>query len=351
MRSVLRRWWTYLGAGALAAGMLAIGPPDLAVACACGGIVSTDIGTRVADEVALVTMDGHDETVIMRLNLQSTADNAALIVPTPTPAEVSLASPELFDELDDLSAPRIETRRQWSFGMPAAANEGIAARAPQGPTVVDQVQLGPLEATTLAGGELAGVQQWLAARGYTMRPEVVAQLDPYLKQGWAFVAMRLTGPTPLNGRLAPVKLTFGSDRMVYPMRMSAAAHGVQRVVVYALGAHRMQRTDVDAATQHTEVDYAGTIAGRSDDPTLNELDDHGAFLTRMSVLITDPAAITSDFEFGKAPTDAPYQRVVYRDEPQDITPFVLGGGLLIVIVGLGVGLLVVRRRRSSLHRP
>jgi hypothetical protein len=352
MRRLLVRWSVYVGAGALAASLLALGAPNVASACACGGIVSTDISTRVADEVALVTMDGRDETVVMRLNLQSTADNAALIVPTPTAAQVSLASPKLFDELETLTAPRVETRRQWSFGAQAAANDGLAARgAPQGPTVVNQVQLGPLEATTLAGGEVSSVQEWLAAHDYTMRPEVVAQLGPYLKRGWAFVAMRLTGPTPLNGRLAPVKLTFGSEKIVYPMRMSAAAHDVQRVVVYTLGAHRMQRTDDDAATQHTEIDYAGSVAGRSDDPTLSEMDDHGAFLTRMSVQINEPASITSDFEFGPAPTDAPFQRVIYRDETRDVTPIVFGGGLVVIVAVLGVVLLAVRRRRSSLHRP
>jgi hypothetical protein len=115
--------------------------------------------------------------------------------------------------------------------------------------VLRQVQLGPLEATTLTGGDVSGVQQWLNAHGYTMRPEVVARLDPYLTQGWAMVAMRLTSTDQLNGRLAPVKLVFASDRLVYPMRMSAAAQTPQRVVVYTLGAHRMKRTDADAAAQ------------------------------------------------------------------------------------------------------
>jgi hypothetical protein len=63
------------------------------------------------------------------------------------------------------------------------------------------------------------------------------------------VAMRLTSTDQLNGRLAPVKLVFASDRLVYPMRMSAAAQTPQRVVVYTLGAHRMKRTDADAAAQ------------------------------------------------------------------------------------------------------
>ena len=343
----MARWLHCIGAGALAAGMI-VGSPGLAQGCACGGVVSHDTAARVADEVALLAMDGHNETVIMRLNLRSTADNAALIVPTPTPATVSTASPSLFDELEDLPAPRTETRRHWSFGG-RTGSEAAAPSGAAGPTVVNQVQLGPLEATTLAGGDVAGVEQWLASHGYTMRPEVVAQLDPYLQRGWAFVAMRLTGPTPLNGRLAPVKLAFGSDQLVYPMRMSAAARGTQRVVVYTLGPHRMQRVDSDAAAQRVDVDYAGSIAGRSHDETLSVLDDHGDFLTKSSVTISDPAAITSDFVFAPAPNDAPYQRVIYRDETEDITPFVLAGVFLAAVVAVivTVTVLLLRRRKSA----
>lgn len=341
-------WWSWVGAGVLATSLLVVGSPGLSAACACGGVVSSDSSARIADEVALVTTDGHNETVVMRLNLRSTADNAALVVPTPTPATVSLSDPSIFDELEILSAPRIETRRHWTFG---AHLMGVGARPPTGaPTVVNQVQLGPLEATTLAGGDVAGVQQWLGSHGYIMRPEVVAQLDPYLRQGWAFVAIRLTGPAPLDGNLAPVKLVFAADRLVYPMRMSAAAQTAQRVVIYTLGAHRMQRVDPDAAAQAVDTDYAGSIAGRTRDQALTALAGSGAFLTRISVQINDPSAITSDFAFAPAPNDQPYQQVVYHDVDEDLAPFVVGGGLLIVVIVAMVtvvAVLIVRTRRRK----
>lgn len=344
----MSRWLNVVGAGVLLAGTLMLDAPGVATACACGAVVTSDAASRVADEAALVTTDGHAETVIMRLNLQSTAENAALVFPTPTPATVSLTSPSLFDELEQLSAPRVETRRHWTFGGLGMMND--AAPAPTGaPTVVNQVQLGPLEATTLAGGDVNGVQQWLRSHGYTMRPEVVAQLGPYLQQGWAFVAMRLTGAAPLNGRLAPVKMVFASDQLVYPMRMSAAAQNPQRAVIYTLGAHRMQRTDPDAAAQGVDIVYAGSIAGRTRDQTLTDLTGHGAFMTEISVQISDPGTIKSDFVFGPAPNDDPYQQVIYRDQDENLTLIVLTAAFLIdvVIVAVVVLIIVVRGRRKS----
>ena len=343
----MTRWSSVIGAGLLVAGMLGVSAPGIAVACACGGVVSSDPNARIADEEALVAMDGGDEIIVMRLNLQSNADNAALIVPTPTPAAVTASSPSLFTELASLAAPRVQTRRHWTFSMPLLAG-GAQSAAP--PTVVAQVQLGPLEATTLTGGDESGVRQWLDSHGYNMRPEVVAQLDPYLKQGWAFVAMRLTSDSALDGQLAPVQLQFASDRLVYPMRMSAAAKNPQRVVIYTLGQHRMQRSDPDAARQHVDVEYAGSIAGRTHDQALTEMAGNGAFLTKTAVDISNPAAITSDFEFVAAPNDDAFQQVVYQDKDTNLLPFVLLGGVLLFMAALVAGLVVVivalSRRRS-----
>ncbi len=288
---------------ALAAGMLFAAPGGMAGACACGGIVSHDQDARVTGEQALVATHNGTETIVMRLDLESVADNAALIVPTPAPATATQAGPALFDELARLSAPRVQPGRHTELDEVAAA-PGTA------PVVVAQVQLGPLEATTLTGGDLTGVRQWLDSHGYSLRPEVSAQLDPYLRQGWSFVAMRLTGEKPLNGQIDPVTLQFASDRLVYPMRMSAAAKNPQRVVIYALGEHRLQRTDADAARQNVTVDFAGSIAGRTTDETLTALSAHNPYLTRITTTIPDPASITDDFTFGPAPSDEPFQQVI-----------------------------------------
>src|ERR1700736_6769132 len=184
------RWCGQAAVSVLLASLVGLSMPGVAVACACGGVASSpNSSASIADEEALVTIAGGTETIVVRLNVKSSGSDAGLIVPTPTPATVTTTSPSLFDELATLSAPRIETRRHWGFGFGMA---GSARQAASAPTVLRQVQLGPLEATTLTGGDVSGVQQWLDSHGYTMRPEVVARLDPYLSQGWAFVAMRLT---------------------------------------------------------------------------------------------------------------------------------------------------------------
>ena len=146
-----------------------------------------------------------------------------------------------------------------------------------------------------------------------------------------------------------MRLDFASDQLVYPMRMSAAAKDIQHVVVYTLGQHRMQRTDADAATQDVAVDYAGPIGGRTSDETLTELTRHNPYLTRISTTITEPASIATDFTFGPAPTDDPYQRVIRAAESADDTavlPAIAASVIVVVLAAVVLTVLLVRHRRS-----
>lgn len=246
----------------------------------------------------------------MQLAMNADTDNVALVVPTPTPAIVTTADQSTFGELDTLSAPLIEHQRHWSLrrGVGASGPQEAAARAPH---VLNQVRLGPLEATTLTGGDLSGLQTWLSDNGYAIRPAVSAALDPYVRDGWAFVAIRLTSTDLIVGGLDPVRMTFRSSRLVYPMRLSVAAQEPQHVTIFTLSDHRQQRTDADAATQTTHVRFAGDMSTAVRDPLLRELiGNHGSYLTKVEVDIYQTSRISSDFTFGNAPNDDPYRQVV-----------------------------------------
>ncbi|WP_329415284.1 DUF2330 domain-containing protein [Nocardia vinacea] len=308
------------------AGIGALAP---ASACACGGVANPPGHlASVREETALVSWDGQRETVLMRLALKSGTDQAALIVPTPKPATVASGSAATFTELANLTAPKVVTQHRWfGSGFGDTASEGAMAAAGGGPTVLDRVQLGPLEATTLSGGNLDGIRKWLSDNGYEMRPEVVTTLEPYLREGWSFVAMRLTSVQPLDGAIDPVRLTFDSDRFVYPMRMSSAAKQAQYVHLYALSEHRVRRSDPDATTQSVHVDFAGRVA--SSDPELAPVTTNGRnYLTELRISIDSPADIRSDFAFEADSSDAEVYQTIHRTENVEL--FGVPAGIVIL---------------------
>jgi hypothetical protein len=316
-------------------------------ACACGAVVAPDGAQATMNhEVALVHWDGSIETIVMQLALNASTDSVALVVPTPTPATVASADKATFTELDTLTAPQVQQRRHWTLGRPGSGALGpLEAGAARPPEVVNQVHLGPLEATTLAGGDLSGLQKWLADNGCSIKQAVSDALVPYVRDGWSFVAMRLTSSSPIVGGLNPVRMTFQSSRLVYPMRLSVAAPSPQQLTVFTLSDHRQQRTDADASAQSTQVQFARNISTAVSDPLLRELTgNHGGYLTKIQVNIPKPVQISSDFTFGNAPNDDAYRQVVYVDHdvviPIELILFV---GFLLVAIAATVIFLLVRR--------
>jgi hypothetical protein len=323
-------------------------------ACACGAIVPP-VGGRAAmnHEVALLHWNGSSETVVMQLALNADTNNVALVVPTPAPATVTEGDKATFAELDTLTAPRVQQRRHWVLGqLGPSAPAPLEAAAPRGPTVVNQVHLGPLEATTLAGGDLSGLQKWLDDNGYAIRPAVSDALGPYVRDGWSFVAIRLTSSDPIVGGLNPVRMTFPSTQLVYPMRLSVAATSPQQVTIFTLSDHRQQRTDADAAAragQSVQVQFAGNVSAEVRDPLLRELAaDHGGYLTKLQVNIPKPAQISSDFTFANAASDDAYRQVIYVDHnaviPIELVVFAV---FLFAVIAVAVPVVIfaIRRRR------
>jgi hypothetical protein len=320
-------------------------------ACACGAAIAPSGAQATMNrEVALVHWDGITETIVMQLAMNASTNDVALVVPTPTPATVASGNKATFVELDELSAPQIQQRRHWTLGRLGpgdSAPHGAAAARP--PEVLNQVRLGPLEATTLAGGDLSGLQKWLADNGYSIRPAVSDALGPYVRDGWAFVAMRLTSTAPIIGGLNPVRMTFQSSRLVYPMRLSVAAPSPQNVIIFTLYDHRQQRTDADAsaqAAQNTEVEFAGNVSTGVHDPLLRELSgNHGAYLTKIQVKIPKPSQISSDFTFANASNDDAYRQVVYVDHDVSIpVELILFAVLLFTVIAATVIIVVFRRK-------
>ncbi|GAB2528602.1 DUF2330 domain-containing protein [Nocardia heshunensis] len=352
---LLRRGARLLAVLGIVVGAGGIGVATPAYACACGGAAwqPGDNG-RVADETALVAWDGQHETIDMRLGLQASGQQAALIVPTPAPATVTLGNASTFTELERLSAPEVVTDRKWfgnfnldffTFGGAAESAAPTGAAGAGAPTVLDRVQLGPMEATTFTGGDLTGIRKWLSDNGYQMRDEVIATLQPYLDGGWSFVAMRLTSTAALNGALDPVRLTFAADQQVYPMRMSSAATHDQSVKIYVLGPHRVMRDDPDSRTQLPDVIFAGRIDPV--DADLKQLSANGNnFLTVTNYRIWSPGSITSDFTFTPWFADMDYREVDHRVDYVQFLGIPAGFAILIGIMLLGpaLGVLTIVRR-------
>ncbi|WP_329165639.1 DUF2330 domain-containing protein [Streptomyces sp. NBC_01267] len=315
-----------------------------AYACGCGALVH-DPSSRltVNQETSAVRWDGRDEQIVMSLTVAGNAGEAAWIMPVPHRATVTLGDSGLFDALASVAAPVSRTRDHfwpthgdWPFASDRGADASAARPAPGAPAVgvVGREQLGPFDVARLTATDPKALDSWLRLNGFRLPGGMSADLQPYVDRKWEYVAVRLApeqkGRT-LTGTLDPLRLSFASDRLVYPMRLSRRATNAQSLELYVLAAHRMEPRGAIGGLP-PQVTYAGEVA-----PTgpLGRFADGERYLTAVEQSFPVPSRIDGDHELTRTASDRPFQRVVYEDRLLTV------GGVPVWLLTVGAGLVVL----------
>jgi Uncharacterized protein conserved in bacteria (DUF2330) len=326
----------------LVAAFVLLGAAQPAAACACGGIAPQPGDTVAVDQERAIlswaplsgdTGTTKQERIDLRLGFDTLTSNTGLIFPTPAPARVSAGDIADFDSLEAAIAPRVVLDDDWwggGFGASAGAPEGGGA-----PQVLDEVQLGPLTATTLAASDATGLSDWLATNGYVIPDAVNQLLGHYVDRGWYFVALKLTSDVALEGGLDPITFTFASDTLVYPMDLSQAANTIQQVRLYVLDQHRAAAEALETSSSYPQASVAW--AGKA--PAA--FTDRGAYLTVLDLYLDNPQSEAADLTFADAGTDAPVEQVIHETHVVTFLGIPAGWAIVLGIVLLFVLLIVL----------
>ncbi|MFD5268628.1 DUF2330 domain-containing protein [Streptomyces sp. NPDC058335] len=334
-----------------------------AYACGCGALVPGDQQrVAVGREVSVVRWDGAQEQIVMSLSVSGDADRAAWIMPVPGRATVKLGDPEILDQLTEATAPE---RRERHYFWPqdgdwplTESNDGAGA-APQlpgaapGVGVVGRERLGPFDVARLTATDPSALDDWLGDNGFAFPPRLETALQPYVDRRWEYVAVRLvpeTAGTPLGGDLDPLHLTFASDTLVYPMRLSRLATTPQSLGLYVLADHRMEPVSRIGGGR-PQVTFAGPVD--TEEGPLGELAAGTPFLTALTQEFPEPSAISADHELRRTAQDTAYRRVVYQDRLLTVAGIpvwlltVVGGLAALVTGAVALGLRRGRARRRA----
>lgn len=309
--------------GAVLVGLLTFGAGAApAFACGCGGVVGPpDTAISVSNERAIIHWEDGKETIQMMLDMDSDATRAGMIIPTPFPATVTAGDARTFDLVESTIQPtaRVETD-WWGLGYLVQRPDEAAASA------VSRVQVGPLEATTLLATDSESLETWLTDNDLEISPRVVEALAGYAELGWSITAVTLSNEDGLSGHVDPIRISFESERLVYPMRLAQAETTAQSVRLYVFD---KRRTNVSKATSPTiDLDAEVTVAwsGEPEDRRLRAL---GEYLTVFDVRYDDPPKqATGDIG------------VIYSLSERDVQPETVHYRM-ITLLGVPVGTLIV----------
>lgn len=330
--------------GVLTAVLVGTATAAPAFACVCGGVTPPPGETvEVTGERAILSLTEGVQQLDILFDLDSTTASTGLIIPTPTPATVTAGERERFDRLEAAMLPRASYYDDW-WGFDAAFR-APATESATAPRVLDRVRIGDVVAVTLAASDAAGLTLWLGENGYALPDGSSALFAPYIADNWSFVAVKLVSEQQLTGTVDPVRLTFATDTMVLPLRMSARSVEPVAMRLYVLAEGRVDVTRAKApgsavnAAQRTI--WAGELEG--------SLGEVAPYLTVTDLRFDDPEGqITDDLSVVPAVANDDIIPTVAIARPVELlgVPF---GSLLVGWVVLGfllVGGIIVGRTRT-----
>lgn len=264
-----------------------------------------------------------------------------------------------FRHLYEVSEPRARIAHSAGcmYGCGGPASEDGAAKT-TAPRVLDAFQVDDYQIQILSADDSRNLQEWLQENGYGVPAEAAPALQHYIDRSWYFTAVKVNLPEPGAASdgdadpgaappksLDPLKMTFTTDRLVFPLRISAVSSRPRQpteVLLYVLAPYRVEtqnfptvqmpllRQSFSSVTEFHDcyqrefrsalreaggrafvVEYAGPLSsadtGYYPPPSLGWLTE-GRHLTRLRTELL-PEQMDADVELARAPTDAPFQVV------------------------------------------
>lgn len=222
--------------------------------------------------------------------------------------------------------------------------------------VLADKRLGPFQVATLASSDSRALAGWLSGHGYRLSPRLDEALRPYVRMRWKYVAVKLAPDAgrELTGELDPLHITFRSDEIVYPMRLSRLAKTDQAVHLYVLGSHRVEH---HGPRGHAfGVGFAGRVEpAQVASPGLKGFLGERLFLTEVVTRYLSPRVIDDDFHY-RYTADTPYREIAYETEYVEFLGIPAGYAIVLGLLGGAAAVaaaitLAVRRRAAAGSRP
>lgn len=216
--------------------------PVLADGCLIPDSVYRDL--YESGQKAVILYGNGTEHLILSVSFEGDAEDFAWVIPLPDKPEIAVTDAELFWELSDFTAIEVPP----SLGLGCLPFGGMAPGDLNGVDVIEEQVVGPYATAILSATNATALADWLNANGYIFPEDGEDIVSEYIEKEWYFVATKInaveqgTGYALAEGAIEPIVLSFASDEIVYPLRitsLSATNAAPPEVLMYVLADHVM----------------------------------------------------------------------------------------------------------------
>ena len=257
-----------------------------APALACGGFFCdavTDPVVQTAERVLFRVGDDGTVTTVVEIQFEGEPTDFGWVLPVPSGVDadaVTTAPAGLFDELEDLTAPRFVRPSYeadaaglyypstagasgcggfWGCGPGMYATGGdVVWGGPDtsGVEVVGEAVVGPYAIELITAESEVNLLNWLQLNGYQIPFSANQAMAPYVTAGMAFLGLKLQPDVP-SGPIDALQFTYPADGPMLPLILtSVAAVADMEVTAYVLADERYAPANyVDLPFDHEDVSW------------------------------------------------------------------------------------------------
>ncbi len=289
--------------------------------------------------------DGEELSILVKVVWSHYYSGFAWIVPLPSGPQVQEIDEQIFTDLVHMSAPVYNGGGCSPFTRADYMDDATFRLGNDYIEVVSYYTIGFLDAVVLHTDHADSLVNWLSTNGYQIIDGAYDMLSDYIDRDWNyfFCARVDSALLETNYQNIGVKITFETDSLVYPMKISALSSPYYiEVFLYIIDHHKMY---LDGA----ELVYANRVTSEEHDhitrdfPLLSEYLAPEDYVTKLKVVYTDPSDISSDIYPYQSPDDTEYQEFW--------NPYygsvIFGNGFLLLLLAhmLYIGIKKIRRKK------
>jgi hypothetical protein len=194
---------------------------------------------------AVILYGNSTEHLILSVSFEGDAEDFAWVIPVPDKPEIAVTDAELFWELSDFTRTEIPS---WNWFTFWGCSGGAGPSDYEGVDVIEEQVVGPYATAILSATNATALTDWLNANGYIFPEDGEEIISEYIEKEWYFVATKInaveedTGYSLAEGDIEPIVLSFASEEIVYPLRitsLSAKNTTPPEVLLYMFADHVM----------------------------------------------------------------------------------------------------------------
>lgn len=193
--------------------------------------VGKGVVVKEPEQQAVVLFTGQEEQLIISPTYKGPAGRFAWVIPVPSMPRIDTADMSIFKELKILIPPRMQKSGSGLGGVSGKDGKPKVE-------VIERQMIGGYDVSVIQSTSGTELYKWLQDNGFDLPRSARSPIVDYVKGRWFFVACKVNasglGDGEQTGDLSPIRMTFKSQRPIYPIRLSAANPEPFDMLVYVI---------------------------------------------------------------------------------------------------------------------